>query len=364
MQLSHSHAAGVADRPRHIGRLVYQTIVAIAAACWLASTAYVLFPRWPEPRNAAEAPLVADPAALDFGVVWNSQNFQWTVPIRNTTDKAIQVTRVEGSCSCTAVKPTAFLLNPGERIGLKLAYNLASRAHEWVSGRPEPFEGTVVAHTGQDDRPIARWEIHGHVKNAFFTKPDELRFDESLVYGQPYQQLLASIDEQYGAVIVRSAGVDGRHFQVHVAPKATLDIGVHEFKVFLTAVLKSGERLPDVPVSVEAHVLHDLQILPSLAHFGDLKVGEAREETISLASRSGRNFDVASYTSASKDVSVVPLSRDQPESKAFRVKLRSSRTGPQESEVRFNIHYKGPSPRTAGDVTDRAVFSVRYYGMP
>jgi hypothetical protein len=134
----------------------------------------------------------------------------------------------------------------------------------------------------------------------------------------------------------------------------------HKFKFALSAVLKSGEQTPAVPVEVQARVVRDVEVIPALRHFGDLKIGEVREETIALASRTGRSVDVTSYGSSSMDVSVTP---EFPGSNnVFRLKLRSTTAGPQDAEIQFKIHYRDGAATGSKQAVGIAACNVRYYG--
>jgi hypothetical protein len=100
-----------------------------------------------------------------------------------------------------------------------------------------------------------------------------------------------------------------------------------------------------------------------LAHFGDLKVGQTGEETITLACRSGRLFDVAGIQCASKGVDVIPIASGRPDSKLFRVRLKSSAVGTQDSEVLFAIRYRVGSQANSMRLSETAVFNVRCFGV-
>jgi len=267
------------------------------------------------------------------------------------------------------------VLKPGEEVRVKLKYNLFSRTGA-NGDATVPFDDLLSAYLNGDERPLAAWHIRGVVKNAFSCKPKELDFGDALVEGQPYstrtidvtcfqpcRDLVVSADERGVAVAAKNPSGDGLHFQVAVAPGATLASGIHKFKLSLGAVLGSGERTPCVRVPVEARILPDLQIVPSLAHFGDLKVGESREETIVLASRSGRSFDVPSFASPSKNVQVAPLASNEEGSKVFRVRLTSSKLGSENTEARFKIRYHGDGKSGAPRLAETAVFSLCCFGV-
>jgi hypothetical protein len=362
------------SRPSHFGVSIYRGCLVLAGIFWIASTIYVLWPHWPEHVQGTVSPLAAEPGSLDFGVAWNSDSFRWTLPIRNTSDATVAVKRVAGSCSCTSVSPSAFVLKPGQRLELALTYDLASRTRD-ADSTTVPFENAIVAH-GPDDSPIAGWTVRGMVKRGFSCVPRELAFGESLICGQPYssrtlevtcvepcRRLVATIDPRYGAAVVTNANDNHRHFQVQVAPSASLGQGMHTFNVALIAVLQSGERLPAVSVPIKAQVVGDLRILPDVTHFGDVTLGEAREETVSLTSRTGQPFDVAKYVCSSKDVEVLPISSKVAAGQLYRVKIRSSRVGLQESDVHFAIKYRRPGEGVPKDLMETGFFIARYFGV-
>ena len=258
---------------------------------------------------------------------------------------------------------------------MKLRFDLFSRTHR-SGDATVPFDDQLSAYVNGTDRPLARWHIRGLVKNAFSCQPNALDFGDAVVEGRPYpirtfdvtcyqpcQGFVVSADERSVAVVAKNASGDGQHFVVSVAPGASLESGTHKFKVSLGAVLASGERTPGLSFPVEVRILPDLQIVPSLAHFGDLKVGESRQETIVLASRSGRPFDVPSVDPGSKNVEVAALASNDDRTKVFRVRLTASKLGSENTEARFKIRYRGDGKSAAPRLTETAVFNVRCYGV-
>jgi len=370
-------AAVPASRAFFSLRWLYRTAVAIFLFGWFAATVYVLVLAVPATHNSPAPPLTIDPASVDFGTVWNCEHFRWTFPIKNTGDATIQVGKVEGSCGCTSVNPTAFVLSPGQQVNVTVNINFVSRSGAQPWPPSEPIDQLISAYkVGDEVRPIISWHLRGVVKNALFTTPDHLDFADSLLEGQRYppkplevtcygpcRDLIVSVDDQFGVASVRNPSGDGRHFQVFVAPKPTLAIGVHRFKLGLAALLQSGERTPPVPIWVEAQVLQDLQVLPSLAHFGDLRIGDAREETISLHSRTGQPFEIAEYTSSSNDVTVTAESQDPSGDKVFRVRVRPKKSGPQDGVVRFAVQYTQKTGSRLKGRSSTALLNVRYHGF-
>jgi Protein of unknown function (DUF1573) len=359
----------------NLRRFLWQGILATAGALWIISSGYVLFGEIWRSRRVPLPPLSIEAASLDFGSVWNSEKFEWTVPIRNASDVPINVGRLEGSCTCTLVTPSSFVLNPGEEVRVKLRYDLFSRTRQ-NGDATVPFDDLLSAYMNGDERPLAAWHIRGFVKNAFSSKPNQLDFGDAVAEGRPYptrtinvtcfqscRDLEVSADEKNVAVVAKNPSGDGVHFQVAVAPGATLASGTHKFKLSLGAVLPSGERTPRVSCPVEVRILPDLQILPSLAHFGELKVGQSHEETIVLASRSGRSFEVPKFDSASKNLEIVPVASDEAGAKVFRVRLTSSKLGSENTEAHFNIRYRDDGKPAARRFAETAIFNVRCFGV-
>jgi Protein of unknown function (DUF1573) len=357
------------------GRFVWRSLLASAGALWIIGSAYVLVAEIWESRQVPRPPLAIEAASLDFGSVWNSEEFAWAVPMRNASNFPIIVGRLAGSCTCTLVDPSSLALKPGEEVRVKLRYDLFSRTRQ-SGDATVPFDDALSAYVNGDDKPLARWHVHGLVKNAFSCDARSLDFGDSLVVGRPYptrtidvtcfqpcRKLEVSADERSAAVVAKNPSGDGVHFQVAVAPGATLGSGTHKFKLSLGAVLPSGERTPHVSVPVEVRILPDLQIVPSLAHFGQLKLGESREETIVLASRTGRSFDVPTFDSGSKSLKIVTVASNEAGTKVFRIRLTSSKLGGENTEARFKIRYRGDGNSAGPQLAETAVFNVSCFGV-
>ncbi len=300
-------------------------------------------------------PLRVDSALLSFGAAWNQKDFQWTLPIENVTDRAIEVTRVEGSCYCTRVEPSAFPIGPGETVDVRLTLDLTVQDLNRASLPVRDHAEKVAAFTEDDAvRPAAVWEVRGRVRSGFSMVPGQLDFGDSLVAGSPFasktvkvncheacQRLEVESDESRASALVTQTDGDGggvgRQFEIHVVPNAGLPAGNHEFTLGVKAVLGDGETTAAAPLKVAARVLPEFGIVPSLTHLGRMTVGTEAEETVSLISRSGRSFSVERVESDSDDVSVEPYPVTAGGSRLYRLTIRASQTGNQQAEVRFHV---------------------------
>jgi hypothetical protein len=377
MRVDRAGQVAIPSRRRSLPRSVYRIVIAVIGVCWVAITVYVLIPGKTADLKLPAAPLAAEPSSLLFGAVWNTDHFQWTVPVHNVSNEWVHVKRLKTSCTCTSVSPSAFTLKPGESVDLRLTFDFAERLHQWPD-RPEmQFAQSVSAYVDDDGSyPVATWELKGVVKNAFFVRSGELNFGETLVEGQPFplrsfevvcfkpcRDLEASLDSQSGTVRVERSQEREDRFRILVAPKASLDVGVHRLNVRLKALLQTGEQTGEVPIAIEARVLQDLQILPAVAHFGDLGVGQTREQVFTIGSRTGRPVRIVSSTVDSKDAEVTLLSSKDGQA-AVRVKVRSSRCGSQDVAIRFKIDFLTDASFASARPSNVLVLKVGYFGMP
>ena len=64
---------------------------------------------------------------LDMGEVWEAKDFSWRLPIRNLSDRTIEIRKFLSSCVCTAIDPPRLSIPPGETVMVNLVLDLMSR---------------------------------------------------------------------------------------------------------------------------------------------------------------------------------------------------------------------------------------------
>ena len=64
--------------------------------------------------------------ALNVGPIWETEQFSWTVPVRNREPELIEVESISSTCNCLSIEPRSFSLGPGERRDLQLRIDLTS----------------------------------------------------------------------------------------------------------------------------------------------------------------------------------------------------------------------------------------------
>jgi hypothetical protein len=89
-------------------------------------------------NSTPRAAVVVDPSALDFGTVWESEQFDWTIPMRNTSREPVKITSLLTSCHCTTVDNAGFEIPVGgtHRVPLKLDLRRVSGDNDSRSDRP------------------------------------------------------------------------------------------------------------------------------------------------------------------------------------------------------------------------------------
>jgi hypothetical protein len=254
-------------------------------------------------RRMAEPEAVAlwvPPAALKIGTVWETDHFEWVLPVENREATPIQVTSFSRSCSCLSVEPEAFTIEPGARRELRLTINLGSQLKPSgeVSIQLMPQlkvrEGPIQ---GNKTPPV--WEITGRVRRVldcerqpYLGSHSEL--SEKLALKTPLKSLvpLKSISMEcdlpgWGASFEQGKGGE---WAVRVTPPAPLRVGRFQGIVSVKPVLKGGEQLPPQQIRFFGEIVPDVEAVPAAVRVGGRHLGETFEETVVLRSLTGHAF--------------------------------------------------------------------------
>jgi hypothetical protein len=268
---------------------------------------------------------------LHLGEVWEDDNYGWTLPISNSTDKPIRILSFSSSCNCASISPASLMVSPGETSKVSLTLNLKA-------GRQDADAAThdfAVSLRPETDPPNATpgWTIVGKVKKVLHVSPPQIDFEESLIRGLPFESRSVSItchapvadiyawfaDPMLKTEVSR---IGDSEYVLTVAPEATLNRSV-TCETHLTAVSPAGLNYPPVKLPIHARVVEDVRLVPISLSVGAHQLGETVSDIVSLTSRTGRPFSVIESSANSKDVDIEPLLRDGPNDDAkFRVSVR------------------------------------------
>jgi hypothetical protein len=93
--------------------------------------------------NSSSTSLYVPPEYLDFGEVWETDRFSWTLPIQNRGQTDIHITSFGGSCSCAEVSPNNVVIAPGETREVHLTLDLTPSKKWNPSDEPRVFEAEI-----------------------------------------------------------------------------------------------------------------------------------------------------------------------------------------------------------------------------
>src|SRR5712691_6122205 len=75
-------------------------------------------------KPAEQSPLKVAAERLNFGITWEQPEFKWTVPIRNNSDREIEIENFVKSCNCASIEPRSLVIPAGETRDVQLTFDL------------------------------------------------------------------------------------------------------------------------------------------------------------------------------------------------------------------------------------------------
>lgn len=296
----------VVQRGSPVGRnrLLLITLAGVgvaAVACTLTGRAL-----WPA-RHAQPAPpeterpaLTIDPRHLNFGEVWETDRFEWTVPVQNEADLPLRVAPLNNSCGCVGLFASE-VIPPNGTTPIKFVIDLRERC---ASVEPKATRDvSIQVSLGGDAASRVKEigvELRGRVKSAllvpaklidFGLLPPTANLPTRVVPIRALRELSdIAVAVDRGSVSAELKPVVPGQWELFVRPTAPLVVGRHEAKVTLAPTTQAGEKVPPVVVPVAFDVLHDIQPDTSTVVLGAARVGETVSGTFTISSQSGYQF--------------------------------------------------------------------------
>jgi hypothetical protein len=300
--------------------------------------------------------LVIDEKRLDFGDAWESRDHVYRLPIRNGTDRQIQIKEINRSCACAKVEPETMALAPGETCELRATFDLSS---PWRSPVPKSPPDTTKDFSvkldakfiisGDTQPHFASWTVKGVVHKVLSFEPDHYTFGESIVLSVPSNPGFVSIREVTPLKsLVAKCG--SNHFLASlekrlggnsvwgltIKAKDTVPEGEFAFPVQLIPVSIHGDNLPAQEYFVEGNVVNDVQVQPPSIVFGAVPEGSTQTASLVLHSLTGKGFEVKNVSCSSKEVSVTPVGGSGNE-RRFAVTVTNCKAGPCSLSIKFSL---------------------------
>ncbi|MCI0701624.1 MAG: hypothetical protein L0241_11130 [Planctomycetia bacterium] len=286
-----------------------QLIVLFVVGAGVAAGAGTLAARWSSWFGAQSAPpppvaqpeLVIDPQYLDFGEVWEAEQFEWKAPVHNRTETTIHVFAFNNSCgSCGAASSTTLI--PVSGTG-EVRFKIDLR-NPCASAEPQAIRDVKIQVYLRKDSspgtPLVPVELRGRVKSAIVVNAKTIDFGRFPVTANPkprvvpiralreLRDLSATVDGH--SVQAELKPTESGKWELHVRPVVAASVGRHTATVRLTPTTASGEKVPSVNLPVAFDVLQDIQPDTSLVPLGAGQVGETLCGTLTVSSLSNRPF--------------------------------------------------------------------------
>jgi hypothetical protein len=324
--------------------------------------------------QGSNAELFVEDKYLNFGTAWETTKFSWKLPFVNQSERQVEILDFESVCSsCTPVivRPSSFVLKPGERREAELILDLTRRGSGQEQSWERPFQATIGPHFKEMGEQRIRWKITGNVRQALRTVPAVVdlgdREPESPAEGESFSiechPRVGSVHVSCDSAFVNvhaSRVVDGKStVQVNVlaGELRKLNAGSFRARVSLTPKDSSGEVLPSIPFDVFGNVVYDVVVSPEDLVPGALRLGAKCAESLTFRSRSGKPFDVQARAS-NKSITVVETGSTGQGDRVFQLFVEATKVGPQTERIQFTVKTRG---------AERPVdfhIGVKYHGIP
>lgn len=325
-------------------RLLLITLLVAAAA-----GAGTLMARWRSPiyspeRETQHVALHIDPTHLDFGEVWETDQFEWQVPVRNSSSEPIRAVSGASSCACASATPTV-VIPPGGTAEMKFRIDLRPR-----SGGAEPTavrDTRIKVSIGIDlsvSDTNSEIELRGRVRKALVVATNLVDLGCIPPGGMPITRVIAvrplmalsDLTATPDDEVVRCRlAPTNTGWDLSLTPIANLPPGNYKTTVRLQPTLASNNQPPAVNLSAQFDLLGDIQPDSSPLVLGTHTVGSNAEGRITLRSLSGRPFVVEKWTVGQTESLEVAVGGAESASCSFTVRHKVRTAGDQHTNVRF-----------------------------
>ena len=329
-------------------------------ACVLAVAAGVVSGRalWPRtervaPATATTPSLHVPNARLNFGEVWESDHFEWILPVHNRGTTSVAVTGIAGSCQCTTVEPQQFTLAAGQTINVRVAIDLRDKAKSKPEAGSRPFSVVLtplIKIEPGEKRTPTEWTIAGRVrpvihspKEVYLGSHSDLRpnlFPSSIVVESfvPLQALNATIDHpSVEFAVIKDSAVPNRYrIDLRAKPEAAFALGEFASVLTLQPIASDSGVLPTNRILLTGRILADVQADPPEILLPTRPVGDVVHDVVTLRSLTGSPFQIEGFRATGMGIAIEPSG----EGNTFRVKLDLQSIGAHRGSVAFDVRTK------------------------
>lgn len=338
-------------------------LVALAAA----ATGAFLFASLGTHEGSANAGLAVENACLNFGEVWEKEEFPWNLRLTNNGSTKLEVVGFSATCSCiSSVEPETFTLESGETRDIALTLDLTRRTGTAASTWKRSFEVTVIPHVKGASARLGGWRLSGNVKVPLLLSPNSIDFGGgSLIYGQSAEPEQVRIRAQAGVerVVHEWKSVEGStslarvevtklpgskdEFILTFSPNTSLTPGFHSAVMELTPIFSDRSEAVPVTFTCRSNIVPDIQVEPMNLVLVGTEDGSP-EATIRVTSRSGKAISRCIAEEHLRTVSkgaiqLTCLGNKGENAFLYRVCANRSEAGIQATAIRFGLFVHGCS---------------------
>lgn len=297
-----------------------------------------------------DTPLIIAADKLDFGEVWQTDSFDWKLPLENRTDRDIEVLGFFYSCPCVSVEPNRLTIPPRQVVDVRMRLDLTAVNEQ---DRDKALRDFAVRLVPQLPSSLISdgWDITGRVRSAFTLSSDTVSFvgGKALTIGLPMssetvgirahedlETILIHHDRSYAKVLLEKLGPS--RFDLKISPNMSLSEGDFRFKIVLRPQLACHEDVPPITLPVFGRVLGQIQAFPAQIDLGPRVVGESTVESVVVQCKLGKSFDVLGIEGECDHLRLDEHRVDSSRGKRlFALTYRCVRPGYQSRVVRFAL---------------------------
>jgi hypothetical protein len=295
--------------------------------------------------------VIVIPESLDFGSVWETDAFAWTVVFQNKGDNPVAISAVRGGCDCTKVAwEKEATLQPGERVTAPITVDLLQvRPYDWSPVRSAELVIYVTTKRIGGEPSTEGWVLRGNIGRLLHCEPGQVSLGEDLIAGVPGSPLdfkiglngpsskvrLKKAPDEW-SVELRQAETQPPSYILYAKP-CKLKPGTFADRIQLEVVTGDGRVMPTQALKVEGRVTDGLEVYPRPLDFGSGAVGTTVRDSLWIRSRKGQRIPAVEAVPADPSVKVIAV---HSEGKGWRIDLERLIDAPGPGECSGAIRVK------------------------
>lgn len=207
----------------------------------------------------------------DFGTLIVDETVYHTFKFRNTGDAPLHITKIDGSCACTATLLSSTKLEPQEIGELRV---------EFKQSTPKNVPRTVKVHSTDPATPVKTLTIRAAVVQPYEVKPVRLFFDtagirELEVYSPADLNLeLARLETSTGylSAVIKKSGLVNDKVKFLVQVEFNGSASAHKLDEQIT--IHTNKDINPIIIPVRVRMSQNIKVHPKKLFFGTVSKGK------------------------------------------------------------------------------------------